>query len=239
MFSIFKRFFKFFQSEAHSVVDKMEDPVKMTEQGIRDLRQDLQNAMKELAEAKASSAQIKRQALEKKTIAADYENKAVLLLKKAEKGEINVADADRLATEALGKKDLALRQSTTFSHSITQQDGLIQKLEVNVGKIKEQISSWESELTTLKSRSQVATATKKLNQQMAKIDSSGTIALLDRMKQKVEAEEALAESYGELAAIDTSLDAEISRALGPESTTTAAASDSLAALKSKLGLDPK
>ena len=39
--SIFKRFFKVTQAEAHAVMDKFEDPIKMTEQGIRDLKNDL------------------------------------------------------------------------------------------------------------------------------------------------------------------------------------------------------
>ena len=33
--NIFKRIFRIGQAEIHAVVDKMEDPIKMTEQGIR------------------------------------------------------------------------------------------------------------------------------------------------------------------------------------------------------------
>ncbi|MBT6051046.1 MAG: PspA/IM30 family protein, partial [Candidatus Scalindua sp.] len=36
MASIFQRMFKVGQSQAHSAMDKFEDPIKMTEQGIRD-----------------------------------------------------------------------------------------------------------------------------------------------------------------------------------------------------------
>jgi len=36
--NIFKRLFKIGQAEAHSAVDKLEDPIKLTEQGIRDLK---------------------------------------------------------------------------------------------------------------------------------------------------------------------------------------------------------
>ena len=39
--NIFKRLFRISQAEIHAAVDKMEDPVKMTEQGLGDLRQDL------------------------------------------------------------------------------------------------------------------------------------------------------------------------------------------------------
>ena len=35
---IFSRLFKVGQAEAHAMVDKLEDPIKITEQGIRDLK---------------------------------------------------------------------------------------------------------------------------------------------------------------------------------------------------------
>ena len=53
--SVFKRIFKVTQSETHALVDKIEDPIKMTEQGIRDLKKDLQQAMTSLAEVKATA----------------------------------------------------------------------------------------------------------------------------------------------------------------------------------------
>ena len=43
--NIFKRLFKIGQAEANSAVDKLEDPIKMTEQGIRDLKKDLSAAL--------------------------------------------------------------------------------------------------------------------------------------------------------------------------------------------------
>ena len=55
MLSVFQRMFKVAQSEAHSAMDKIEDPIKMTEQGIRDLKKDLQAAMESLAQVKASA----------------------------------------------------------------------------------------------------------------------------------------------------------------------------------------
>jgi len=55
--SIFSRLFKIGQAEAHSVVDKFEDPIKLTEQGIRDLKKDLMGAMTSLAEVKGKDGE--------------------------------------------------------------------------------------------------------------------------------------------------------------------------------------
>ena len=65
MIRVFKRMFKVAQSEAHAAVDRLEDPIKMTEQGIRDLRKDLEASMKNLAEVKALTAAHLRELEEK------------------------------------------------------------------------------------------------------------------------------------------------------------------------------
>ena len=59
--------------------------------------------------------------------------------------------------------------------------------------MRSQISKYENELKTLKARVKVSSATKNINKQMSQIDSSGTVAMLEKMKEKVSQEEALAE----------------------------------------------
>ena len=233
---LFTRLFRWGKSEAHSVVDKLEDPVKMTEQGIRDLRKDLDASLKSLAEVKALAIRAKREANEKKQIATDYEKKAMLLLTKGKNGELDNAEADRLAGEALSKKEQIASQALTIVKNQNSHEAMIQKLESNVKSLRSQINSWETELETLKARAKVATATKKLNKQLAQTDSSGTIAMLEKMKDRVAEEEALAESYGDIAAEATSVDDEINKALADNSNTTGGTSDSLAALKEKMGI---
>jgi len=236
MFGVFKRMFKVAESEAHSAIDKMEDPIKMTEQGIRDLKKDLENSMKALAEVKALTIRMKRDLKDKKQIATDYERKAMLLLQKAQSGQIEAGDADRLATEALSKKENATENATRIAGDLANQEKMVSQLEGNVKKIKSQVSAWENELTTLKARAKVAQSTKKLNKQLANVDSSGTINMLEKMKDKVNEDEALAQSYGEMASLETSVDDEINKALGSGGAS-AATSDSLAALKAKMGME--
>ena len=51
--SILKRVFKIGQAEANNLIDKLEDPIKLTEQGIRDMKKDLDGNLQALAEVKA------------------------------------------------------------------------------------------------------------------------------------------------------------------------------------------
>lgn len=240
MVSIFKRFFRVAEAKTHSAIDKMEDPVKMTEQGIRDLRKDLETSLKSLAEAKAVLIKMRRDCEEKSEMANSYESKAVLLLQKAQAGNLPQEDADRLASAALAKKEEVSLQSEGLGKRLTQQEEQTRTLELRIQDLKSNISKWESELVTLKARAKVAQASKKLNEQLAQVDSTGTVALLEKMKMKVSEDEALAESYGQMANLPNSVDDEINQALGSQATLSAAkksTDDSLAALKAKLNLN--
>ena len=231
---IFSRLFKVGQAEAHNVVNKLEDPIRMTEQGIRDLKRDLQGAMIGLAEVKGVALRMSKEGEDAKRQASEYERKAMLLLQRAQDGQLDMAEAERLATEALAQKDIVSERAARLLRDAEQQQRMSAQLQEKVLQLKSTVTTHENELVTLRARSKTAASTKKINQQLAKIDSSSTIAMLERMKNKVEEDEALAQAYGEVADADTSVDAEIDRALAGSQT--AGTQDRLAELKARMGL---
>ena len=232
--SLFKRLFRVSQAEAHAIVDKFEDPIKMTEQGIRDLKKDLQASMTSLAEVKAIAVRTRREADNHKKLTVDYERKAMMLLQKMQNGEMDQADAERLATQALNKKEQSAADAIRLAQEAERHEQMAGQLQANVNKIKSGVNTYENDLVTLKARAKTAAATKKINQQIARVDSSGTIAMLEKMKSKVEEDEALALAYGEMADLDKSVDDEIDAAL--ESGNTVTASVHLLELKKKMGI---
>lgn len=231
---IFSRLFKVGQAEAHAIVDKLEDPIKLTEQGIRDLKGDLQNAMTGLAEVKGVAIRLSKEAEDAQRQADEYERKAMLLLQRFKDGQLDQAQAERLATEALNQKDLASQRATKLSQDAEQQQRMSNQLQDKVQQLKTSITTYENELVTLRARAKTAESTKKINQHLAKVDSSSTIAMLERMKQKVQEDEALAQAYGEIAQVDASVDAEINKALAGAQPSKA--QDQLQAMKAKLGI---
>lgn len=233
--SFFNRLFKIGQAEAHNVLDKFEDPIRMTEQGIRDLKNDLQQAMTSLAEVKAISIRTRREADNKKRLAADYERKAMLLLQKAQTGELSMSEAERLATEALSKKEQASTEALRIGQEAERHEQMSNQLQANVNKIKSSVSTYENDLTTLKARAKTASSTMKINQQLAKIDSTGTIAMLEKMKAKVEEDETLAIAYGDMATAEKTVDLEINKAL--ESGQNVTVSANLLELKKRMGIE--
>lgn len=232
--SIFQRLFSVGKSEVNAAIDKFEDPIKMTEQGIRDLKKDLNAAMTSLAEVKGQAIRLRKQVEDNKKASADYERKAMLLLQKAQNGGIDPADADRLATEALSRKEEADRRVSELGQAAQNQENMANQLQSQVEKLKSTVATHENELITLRARAKTAAATKKINKQLAKVDSSGTIAMLERMKERVEEDESLSQAYGEIAGESKSVDDEINAAISSPSGGT---NERLAALKAKMGME--
>ncbi len=233
MSGLFSRVLRLGKSEAHAVMDKFEDPIKMTEQGIRELKKDLEGSMKSLAQVKGIVIRMKNDAENKKKLAADYESKAMALLQKAQQGSLDMAEAERLATDVLGRKETASQEALRLSKELTNQESMALQLQNNVEKLRTTVQRYENDLVTLRARAKTAAATRKLNAQIAKVDSDGTIVMLEKMRNKVEEDESLAQAYGEIADSGQSIDDQITKALG-EGSSTPGVSDSLAALKAKM-----
>ncbi|MAN25252.1 MAG: phage shock protein A [Gemmatimonadetes bacterium] len=233
MSGLFQRLFKTGQAEAHALVDKFEDPIKMSEQAIRDLKKDLQESMKALAEVKSVAIRLERDADQQSNRAKDYERKAMLLVQKSQDGSLDATEADRLATESLTRMEEESARHSNTLQQCEQQKNMADKLQSNVNDLKTKINHYENDLVTLKARTKTAQATRKINQHLANVDSKGTVALLDRMKERVEEQEALATAYGDMAESSNSVDDEINKAIGDDG---ANASDALAKLKAKMGV---
>lgn len=231
--NIFKRIFRIGQAEIHAVVDKMEDPIKMTEQGIREMREDLDKAMEAYAKVKALAIRTHNAADKKREEAAAYESKAVLLLQKLQRKELETDLAERLAREALHLKKTYTAEAVELDVQANVHDESSNEVHKNIEVLRYNITKWEAELSTIKARVRVADATKVVNKQLAKIDSNSTISMLERMKEKVEEDEALAKAYGEMASARTNVNDEIDKAIGKNDV-----EDDLNDLKKQIGLKP-
>ncbi|MEE8524715.1 MAG: PspA/IM30 family protein, partial [Thermoanaerobaculia bacterium] len=157
------------------------------------------------------------------------------LLQKMQGGDLDPAQAESLATQALGKKEEAAQRAVALDTDYQAQDQAAQQLKAKVDKLRRDVSRYENELVTLRARARTAESMKKINKQLAGVDSSSTLAMLEKMKARVEENESLAAAYGELTDGSASVDDEIATALAEPAD--AKASDSLAALKAKMGIE--
>lgn len=229
--NIFKRLFKIGEAEANSAIDNMEDPIKLTEQGIRDLRSDLSKNLESLAQVKALAIRANNDRDSYQNKANDFHSKAVAIVTKGKEGDLDAAEADRLAKEALIKKEenLALAQQAASESDKIKTS--INQLESNISELKSTINKWENELQTLQARVKVSKAKTRLNKQMAELDSNNTVSMLERMKDKAAQQEALADAYADMANKSQPIEDEIAKAAD---TAGKRADDALSALKEQL-----
>lgn len=196
--NIFKRLLRIGQAEINSIIENMEDPIATTEQGICEMKEDLGYALELLAQAKAAVIRTNNEKVKKEDSAHDYENKAVLLLTKAHNKEIEMAQAERLAKEALALKDSLLVESAALKYQQVVNEAKVAEIQKDVETLRFNITKWENELKTLKSKVRINQAMKEVNRQMSQIDNNSTIDLLVKMKEKVEEEEVVAQVYRDM-----------------------------------------
>ena len=196
------------------------------------MKKDLDKSLQALAEVKAMEIRSRGDVQKHSEAAKSYEQKAMLILKKAADGDLSSEEADRLATEALRKKDENAEAAERTKSDLQKFESSTAQLDKNVKKVRSNISKWENELKTLKARVKVSAATKRINKELAQLDSNNTVSMLEKMKEKVSQDEALAESYGEIANESRSVDDEIDSVL--EDTKP---SSSLEDLKRKMGVN--
>jgi phage shock protein A len=139
---IFSRLFSIGKAEAHNVIDKLEDPIKLTEQGIRDLKEDLSKGMQGLAEIKALAIRTKNDHHKFKSDAENYEKKAVLLLQKAGTGQMNATDADRLAGEMLKQKQFAETEAARTAKELASHENSVERMQQNINTVKSKVTTY-------------------------------------------------------------------------------------------------
>ncbi|GEN75315.1 PspA/IM30 family protein [Chryseobacterium hagamense] len=211
--NIFSRLLNIGKAEIHSVVDGFEDPINLTEQEIREMKEQLNNGTEALAQLKALSIRKKNEAEAEQQTATDYYNKAYIILQKSELGELEAAEADRLAKEALKRQGTARKNARQLEGEYTELHSACEKMQGSINHLKSNISKWENELKTLKARVQVSEATRDINKKMTLMDTGSTVSMLEKLRERAAQQEVLAEAYSNMPEAGRTIDDEIDAAV--------------------------
>jgi phage shock protein A len=167
-----KRIFKIGQSEISALLDKIENPIKISEQSIKDLKVIFNKNLESLAKVKAVSIKLERQ----------IKNQGIIITQKT--------DTVRTESAKITKKVL--------SEELEKNENYVIKVEAAIQKVQNEITKWESKLIRLKSRYESVKALKRINKEQAKIDINGILATLERAEDKISEEECLSKAYENL-----------------------------------------
>lgn len=195
--NIFKRLLKIGQAEIHALVDKMEDPIVLITQGITDMREELTRTEENYIRTRAVSIRTENTIQAKKEESDLLEEKAKQALMMSKRNEISSKIAEELAFDALNTKKTLLDECSELNIQLTENGKQLEEINTYLDVLKFNISKWEKELTTLRTKRQINIASTLANSHMAKIDSNSTINLLERMKAKIADEEALVKARSE------------------------------------------
>ena len=94
------------------------------ERGICDLKKDLQGAMQGLAKVKGIAIRLDKESADARRQAGEYERKAMLLLQRSSDGQLDVAEAERLAMQALTERDTASERAVALAKDAEHQNNV-------------------------------------------------------------------------------------------------------------------
>ncbi len=189
----FDRLSRLFRSNLNDFISKAEDPVKILDQSVADMQDDLVKLRQAVAMAIASQKRLQNQSEQAKTQSQNWYSRAELALKKGEDG---------LAKEALARKKTFQESFSRLSFQLESQSGQVEKLKRSLLVLESKISEAKTKKDMLKARAQAAKAQQQIQNAVGDIGTNSAMAAFERMEDKVEALEASGQAALELAGED-------------------------------------
>ena len=218
---LFERIFRISKSEVNAAVDKLEDPIKMADQVLRELKENYQQAIAGEAEVKAAALQHRAEENKARTKAEEWEKKANDLLDMVEAGKLDAAKGNTFAETSAESAQQATKQADEFASMANKEDQALSVMETAIKQLKDRISEAENRINLLKSRAKTADVSEKINKTLSNVDTDGLMGTLDRMDSKVTAQEFRSQAYAEVRDTTLSSEQEINKILGTSSGTSA------------------
>jgi phage shock protein A len=223
---IFDRFSTMLRSNINDLISRAENPEKMLNQLILDMKSNLAKAKQEAAAAIADEKKLQADAEALKKQADDWERRAMLAVQEGR---------DDLATQALLRYNEALQGAQQLHETWVKHKADTESLKGQLRQLNDKIEEAKRKKNILIARQKRAEAQKAIQDTMRGLSDNSAFDSFERMNQKVEQieaeSEASAELGGELAG-DT-LQQKFKQLEGGTGSDLA-----LAELKAKMGLGP-
>merc|ERR1719238_1492752 len=186
-----ERFVRLVKSNVNQALNSMEDPEKVLTQAVEDMQKDLVKVRQAYAEVSASSKRMQEQCRLADAEATKWYQRAQLAL---ERGE------DDLAREALTRRQQQTDMADNLKEQIEQQEGSIKALFDSMKDLEAKMAEAKAKKDQIIARARTAKASTKVNDMLAGVGTSSSVAAFERMKDKVEQMEAEADVSKQLAA---------------------------------------
>ena len=226
---IFTKLSTLIRSNINDLIARAENPEKMLNQIIIDMREQLTKAKQEVAVAIADERKLKAQAEDEARQAQEWEKRAMLAVREGR---------DDLARQALQRQQEYAQRAQSLYETWQKQASETERLKDSLRQLNEKIEEARRKKNLLIAKQKRAEAQRRIHETMSGLSDRSAFEAFDRMAERVEENERLAlasaEVTEELSAGD-SLDKEFKQL---EKTTGASADDQLLELKRKMGVLP-
>jgi phage shock protein A len=186
---LFSRLGTLIRSNINELINKAEDPEKMLNQVLVDMKSQLVEAKKQVAVAIADEKRVKKQYEQEASQAAEWERKAMLAVR---------AGDDALAKAALARKQEHGEVAETLKQQWEAQKQSVEQLKGALRGLDSKIEEAKRKRNILVSRQKRAEAQRTINETLSNINSTSAFDTFERMSDRVTQIEAEAEATAEI-----------------------------------------
>jgi phage shock protein A len=174
---IWQKFSTLIRSNINDAIAKAENPEKMLNQILLDMRDQLAKAKQEVAVAIADERKLKAQAEEEQKHAADWEQRAMLAIREGR---------DDLAKQALLRQQEHTERAVMYAETWQKQAGETERLKESLRALNDKIEEAKRKKNLLVAKQKRAQAQQRIHETMAGLNDRSAFEVFDRMAEKIE-----------------------------------------------------
>jgi phage shock protein A len=178
------------RANLNDLIDKAEEPEKMIKQVILDMQNQLLQVKTQVAIAIADQHLLMKKQKENEDAADQWVRKAELAVEKSH---------DDLARAALERSMTARGMAASFAEQVSDQTAQVENLKTALRKLELKLQEAQSKSDVLMAQHRRSRALSRANDARMKIGDGSKQAAFDRVKNRVQHEEAVSQAKSELA----------------------------------------
>ena len=186
---IFDRLATLLKSNINDLISRAEDPEKMLDQIVVDMRNQLARAKQQVAAAIADEKRLKDQAEAEEKAAADWEAKAMLAIKEGR---------DDLAKQALVRQSEHQEHANTLFTTWQAHQLETEKLKNSLRDLNDKIEEAKRKKNLLLARQRRAQAQQKISETMSSMSEKSAFEAFARMEEKITSNERMIKASSEI-----------------------------------------
>ena len=186
---MFDRFATMVRSNLNDLISRAENPEKMLNQLIVDMRTQLDKARQQVAQAIADEKKLEADSLAQKKQAEDWERRAMLAVQEGR---------DDLAKQALMRYNEALQGAQQLHETWVKSKAETESLKASLRQLNDKIEEAKRKKNILIARARRAEAQQRIQDTLSGMGDKSAFESFERMQEKIEANERKAIASAEL-----------------------------------------